>query len=279
MTLRFLRRIFVLTLTLAIGGFFGCLLLRYGPGYDFDERDLDQRYSRATLEAIHKARSGQQNIAHFYVRYLAGVIHGDLGISTAFQRPVGELIAARAPTTLRLIGLGMIVGWIAALSLGIASAIRPAGLLPIFSDLLAGLLLCFPAAVLALFLFLSGGPVPLVIAGALFPGVYRYSRALLSDSLALPHVLAAAARGIPRVRILTRYVIPPAIAPLTAFLGVSLTLAFGASIPVEVICDVPGLGQLAWKAAIARDLPLLAAITLIVTGATLAANTVADLAS
>jgi peptide/nickel transport system permease protein len=101
---------------------------------------------------------------------------------------------------------------------------------------------------------------------------------LIADSLALPYVLAAAARGISRSRILVRYVLPPAIAPMAALLGVSITLAFGAAIPVEVICDVPGLGQLAWKAAIARDLPLLAAMTLMVTGVTLAANSAAGLA-
>jgi len=33
--------------------------------------------------------------------------------------------------------------------------------------------------------------------------------------------------------------------------------------PIEVICDVP-LGQLAWKAALARDLPLLVVLTLLV---------------
>jgi peptide/nickel transport system permease protein len=101
---------------------------------------------------------------------------------------------------------------------------------------------------------------------------------LLSESLALPQVLAAAARGISKIRILARYVIPPALAPMVALMGVSLTIAFGAAIPVEVICDIPGLGQLAWKAAIARDLPLLAAMTLIVTGMTLTANSAAGAA-
>jgi peptide/nickel transport system permease protein len=276
--LRIARQIVILVITLAIGGFLGSLLLRYGPGFNTDERDLDQRYSSATLEALHKARSGEQNIVHFYFNYLANAAHGDLGVSTALQQPVGQLIADRAPATLRLIGLGLSAGWIAGLVLGIVSAVRPRGTLPLVSDFLAGLFLCFPAAVLALMLFLSGGPAALAIAAAIFPRVYRYSRALIADSLALPYVLAAAARGISRSRILVRYVLPPAIAPMAALLGVSITLAFGAAIPVEVICDVPGLGQLAWKAAIARDLPLLAAMTLMVTGVTLAANSAAGLA-
>jgi ABC-type dipeptide/oligopeptide/nickel transport system permease component len=41
-----------------------------------------------------------------------------------------------------------------------------------------------------------------------------------------------------------------------ALAGVSATIALSAAIPVEVICDSPGIGQLAWQAATARDLPL-----------------------
>jgi peptide/nickel transport system permease protein len=272
---RIARQAVVLVVTLALGGFLGCLLLRYGPGYNVDDRDLDQRYSSATLEALNKARAGEQNIVRFYFNYLKNGLHGDLGISTSLNQPVGELIAARAPATLRLISVGLLVGWLPGLLLGFATALKPRSPIPVLSDLLSGFFLCLPAAVLALMLFLAGGPASLVVAAAIFPRVYRYSQTLLSESLAKPQVLAAAARGIPQTAILWRYVLPPAIAPLAALLGVSITLAFGAAIPVEVVCDVPGLGQLAWKAAMARDLPLLAAMTLLVTGITLTANTAA----
>jgi peptide/nickel transport system permease protein len=214
----------------------------------------------------------------FYGRYLAGAVRGDFGISTSLQQPVGMLIAARAPATFQLIAYGLLGGWIGGLCLGFAAALRPLSPVPLFTELLSSFFLCFPAAVLALMLFLAGGPASAVIAAAVFPKVYSYSRTLLAESLALPQVLAATARGISRTRILALYVIPPAITPMVALMGVSLTIAFGAAIPVEVICDIPGLGQLAWKAAIARDLPLLAAMTLIVTGMTLTANSAAGVA-
>jgi peptide/nickel transport system permease protein len=91
-------------------------------------------------------------------------------------------------------------------------------------------------------------------------------------------VIAASARGVAERWIFLRYVVRPAWAPLIALAGVSVSIAFGAAIPVEVICDLPGLGQLAWKAALARDLPVLVSLTLIVTAITLAANAVADVA-
>jgi ABC-type dipeptide/oligopeptide/nickel transport system permease component len=53
-------------------------------------------------------------------------------------------------------------------------------------------------------------------------------------------------------------------------------LALSAAVPVEVVCDLPGIGQLAWKAALARDLYLLVCLTGIVTLATVAAKASSD---
>jgi len=55
-------------------------------------------------------------------------------------------------------------------------------------------------------------------------------------------------------------------------LGVSLSLAFGAAIPIEALCDSPGVGQLAWQAALNRDLPLMMTLTMAITMVTVAAN-------
>jgi ABC-type dipeptide/oligopeptide/nickel transport system permease component len=44
-----------------------------------------------------------------------------------------------------------------------------------------------------------------------------------------------------------------------------------------VICDTPGVGQLAWRAAMDRDLPLLVTITVLVALMTMVVNGLADL--
>jgi len=59
---------------------------------------------------------------------------------------------------------------------------------------------------------------------------------------------------------------------------VSFAIAFGAAIPIEALCDSPGLGQLAWQAALSRDLPLIVNLTFVVCLVMLAANSLADLA-
>ena len=75
------------------------------------------------------------------------------------------------------------------------------------------------------------------------------------------------------------HVLPPAAPQLLALAGVTISVAFGACIPIEVICDSPGVGQLAWHAAMARDLVLLVDITMLVTVVTIFGNSLSDLAT
>jgi peptide/nickel transport system permease protein len=116
------------------------------------------------------------------------------------------------------------------------------------------------------------------IALVVFPHLYRNQRLLLGEAAASPHVLSAHARGVTPLRVFWREVLPSALPQLIALAGTSVTLAVGASIPIETICDSPGIGQLAWKAATARDLELLLPLILAVTAITLTANFAADLA-
>ena len=55
------------------------------------------------------------------------------------------------------------------------------------------------------------------------------------------------------MRVLCWHVIPVSAAPLLALAGVSVSIALGAAIPVEALCGIPGIGQLAWQAALGRD--------------------------
>ena len=53
-------------------------------------------------------------------------------------------------------------------------------------------------------------------------------------------------------------------------------MAIGAAIPIEAICDTPGLGRLAWNAAMARDLPLLVNLTMVIAVVTTTATAVSE---
>jgi len=92
-------------------------------------------------------------------------------------------------------------------------------------------------------------------------------------------VQMARAKGLGTIRIFFRHVMPPAGGQLLALAAVSVNMAFGAAVAVEAICDQPGLGQLAWKAAVARDLPVLVILTAMVAVLTQFSRLVADAVS
>jgi peptide/nickel transport system permease protein len=73
------------------------------------------------------------------------------------------------------------------------------------------------------------------------------------------------------------HVVPVIRREIFALAGVSVGLAISGAIPVEALCGTPGLGQLAWQSALARDLPVLTDISLLVVASTVLANSGADL--
>lgn len=259
-----------------LGGLLSATLVRLAPGFDADERELDPSLSAESLHALRAERAAQNNILHFYASYLRGAVHGDLGTSQALGQPVKNLLRERWPVTLRVAGVGLLLGWLLAAAFALIACLwqRPAS--EIVGTAMSGVFLCIPAAVLALASVVLNSPGYLAIALIVFPKIYRYSRNLLAKAYALPHITAARARGLGELRILARHVLPVAGPQMIALAGITVSLAIGAAIPVESLCGLPGIGQLAWQAALSRDLPLLVNLTVIVTLVTLLANSGAD---
>ncbi len=272
------RHLAAFLLTTLIAGLLGATLVRFGPGFDADEQQLDPRLNASSIQALHDSRAGEHNVLRFYFHYLKSMAAGDLGVSRSLARPVAELLSERAMVTVQLMAAGVLGGWMLGLALAVPAAVWRVPLLDLASTAIGGIFLCVPTAVLALLLFFANGPVRFAIALLIFPKVFRYARNLLVDAYTQPHVLAARARGLSGGRIFFRHVAPWAAPQLLALAGVSLGIAFGAAIPIEVLCDFPGIGQLAWKAALARDLPVLVSLTILVAAVTQLANSASDLA-
>lgn len=275
---RLLRHLLTLFLTILLGGLLGATLVRLAPGFGVDEQELNIHLNKASIQALRQSHANEHNLLGFYAQYLRDLLRGNLGVSRSLGRPVAELFAERVPVTLRSVGLGLLLAWPLGCALALPCATYRGWAYDVFATFASGLFLCLPSAVLALLFLYFGGPGPLAIALVVFPRIFRYCRNLLRHTYNLPHVLTAKAKGLHGIRILLWHVLPSAAPPLVALVGVSVSMAFGAAIPIEVLCDSPGIGQLAWQAALGRDLALLVNLTLLVTLVTLAANSASDLA-
>jgi peptide/nickel transport system permease protein len=273
---RIARHGLALIATVLLGALLSAALMRLAPGFDVDEQQLDARLNSESIRALRESRLAQHNIFHFYFHSLERAAHGDLGTSISLGQPVSTLLRDRLPLTLRLVGIGLLLSWAVAMGLALSAAWLRVSAYDALTTVLSGTFLCIPAAVLALLSVLWSVPGALAIALIVFPRVYRYARNLLAKAYSLPHVITARAKGLSELRILFWHVVPVAGPQLLAVAGVSVSIAVGAAIPVEALCGLAGVGQLAWQAALARDLPLLMNITILVTLVTLLANSGAD---
>jgi peptide/nickel transport system permease protein len=262
--------------TVLLGGLLSAMLVRLAPGFDSDEQELDPHLNAASIQALHQARFEQHNIFRFYFHSLQRAMHGDLGVSISLGQPVSSLLRERAPLTLRLIELGLLMSWALAIALAFSAAWLRNSAYDAFTTTISGTLLCLPAAVLALLSVLWNMPGALAIGLIVFPRIYRFARNLLAKAYFMPHIVTARAKGVSELQILFWHVTPVVAPQLLAVAGVSVSIAIGAAIPVEALCGLAGVGQLAWQAALARDLPLLMNITILVTLVTLLANSGAD---
>jgi peptide/nickel transport system permease protein len=259
-----------------LGGLISATLVRFAPGFDTAEHQFDPTLSTESVRALQAEHAGERNILVYYSRYLRGAMRGDLGVSHALGQPVRTLIAERWPVTLRVAGIGLMLGWLMATTLALAVSLQRISAFEILGTTISGAFLCIPAAVLALLSVILDSPGYLAIALIVFPKIYRYTRNLLAKSYTMPHIMAARARGLGEIRILFWHALPVAGPQLIALAGITVSIALGASIPVESLCGLPGIGQLAWQAALSRDLPLLVNLTALVTLVTLLANSGAD---
>jgi peptide/nickel transport system permease protein len=271
------RHISSIVITALLGGLLGATLVRMAPGFGVQESDLNAGLSAAARQALHEQHVNERNIVSYYIHYLGRLAHGDLGYSRSMDRPVSELLRDRLPETLSSLGIGVAGGWLLGLALALPATWKRSPIYSTTASFITGIFLCVPSAVLALLFLVVGSPGKIAIALIVFPKVFRFSRNLLVKTYSSPHVLTAKARGLSRTRILGWHVLPNIAGPMLALAGVTVSIAFGAAIPVEVVCDYPGLGQLAWKAALSRDVPLLVNLTLIIALVTVTANSFSDL--
>jgi len=267
-----------LVAVMLIASFAGAMLMRIAPGFSSDDQELNSGLSAQSIQAIRRAHLADANIPHFYAQYLGALMRGDLGTSRSLNQPVKDLLRERLPTTLMNLAFALAVGWLLGLALAIGTQTWDIPALSFLANGLSGTFISTPAAALALVFLLLRWPPAFAAALLVFPKIYRYAQNLLQQSSEMPHVLAARAKGAGPWRVLAWHVAPFAFPQIIALVGVSISIGIGVLLPIEVVSDVAGIGQLAWQAAQSRDLPLLVNLTMVVTFVTVCATLVSDAA-
>lgn len=262
--------------TMILAGLLAATLVRTAPGFGYDANALDPNLSESTRAALRQQQDAERNLVTFYTHYLTSLARGDWGTSISLNQPVRALVVQRLPVTLKTMGVAMLLGWLLAVLLaGLLEVTGWKSLLLLSSVGNAGLLSA-PAAVLALLCLMMRWPAAVAITAIVFAYIFSYTSNVFHDHFARPHVLSARARGAGRMRVLCVHVFSSAAPELLTLLGLTVATAFAATLPIEVISDVPGIGQLAWQGALGRDMQLVVTLTVLVTFFSVCATVVTD---
>lgn len=264
-------------------------LFEASPGDAVSDLTLDPGVSGQTLEQLRAQRGLAGSPVARYLLWLRSAAVGEWGVSTSYQRPVREILLPRAARTLALNVSALAVAWLIAIPLAYFHVRRPSAVpgraasgaihaLVATPDLLVALAALWLAMHTGWFAVSGSFPLSLFcLLLLLAPPVFRHAEAAFREAMRQPFVLNATAAGLHGWRFALYWVFPAAAGPLLALLGLQLSASFSASLIVEVVLGLPGLGPLLLEAVLGRDHPVIVASALLSAAALLAGNLAADL--
>ena len=242
----------------------------------------------------------------FYIQYghwLGNVVTGDLGDSIWYKIPVIDELKAKFPVTLQLAVMAMIIATLAAVPLGILSAVTQDSWIDygcrVFT--LVGVALPFfwtgILMVYALAYFFDWLP-PLGYASLwedpltnlqqlIFPALAlafyemaftaRVTRSAMLEVLREDYIRTARSKGIREGLVIGRHALKNAILPIITISGYQFGRLLGGVIIIEVIFVVPGMGTLLINSIVHRDFVMIQGMILMVAAVILTLNLVIDL--
>lgn len=263
--------------------------------------------SAADIARVRQELGVDQPVLVRFGDWILGLVSGDLGVSRSLRQPVVQVVAERLPWTILLTLIGLMVAILLALLLGTVAAWRQGGWVDRFVTAIGHALEGLPPFVLALLaiavfaLGLNWFPVAgltdagsavtfgqvvehvtmpaLVLGVSQSPWLILHVRQSMLTALSEDHVTGARARGLGEPLVVLRHALPTALLPFVTLIGARIPELVTGAVLVEEVFSWPGLAGAVVTAATAVDYPLLAAITLIATGAVLLGALLADVAA
>lgn len=240
-----------------------------------------------------------------YLRWLGGLLHGDLGISSIYAKPVLTVILERFPLTLQMALMSMVIALCVGVPLGVLAATRnerPSDLTVRIFAMLGQSTPSFVIGVLIIYvLSVYFGMVPAMgtftpitvdfgasIGQLIFPAitlgfafaasVARISRSAMLDVLSDDYIRTARSKGTSPMSVVWHHALPNALIPVVTLSGVEFGYLLGGAVIVEQIFALPGLGRLVLDAITQRDYALVQGSVLFIAFNFLVVNLLVDLA-
>jgi peptide/nickel transport system permease protein len=296
------RRLLSTMLVMAIVAVFIFLLLHLSPG-DPAAIIVGDNATQVQIDAVRKELGLDDPLAVQFVRWVAAVFRGDLGVSIFSHEPVGKLIGQRIEPTVSLAATTLLLAVAVAVSFGVLAAWKVGTWVDRLVMVLSVVSFSVPVFVvgyLLIYVFsIKLGWLPVqgytpIAEGALIwfrhlilPSIAlglayvaliaRITRTAMLDVLSEDYIRTARAKGVAAGPVLMKHALKNAGVPIVTVIGIGVALLIGGVVITETVFNIPGVGRLVVDAISQRDYPIIQGVTLIFSGVYVLVNLLVDL--
>lgn len=290
-------------LMVAVLGFF---LFRVVPG-DPVVSMTRGRPTTAAMQAELRTQFGlDRPLLEQFWGYFTGLLHGDMGTSFTFRRPVAEVILERLGPTLLLVGTSTLIAVGLGLWLGVRAAWQRDSAFDRATTGVSLTLWAVPTFWLGMLLMMATGDLfpsrgmrdtdtaPDFVSQALDVGHHLVlpsitlvavvcaeyvlvMRSSLLEEMHAPYLTTARAKGLRDDLVRRRHAVPNAVLPAITLVFLRFGLVVAGAITTETVFSWPGLGLLFYDALTGPDYFLLQGLLVVTAGAVVVMNLLADL--
>ncbi len=281
-TLRTLGTVLPVMLGVVVGVFF---LLRLVPG-DPAQMILGERATPQAVAELHEQLGLDLPLWQQFGDFLGRLItQGDTGPSLVSGASTRDLILERAPISLGIVALALLLAVLITVPLALAAARRPNGPIDHAVRVIPAIGLGMPMFWIGLLLIIvfavhlgwfpvggvgtgAGEPIrslilpALAVSLSLVPPLIRSLRAQLLEVVTADFVTTLRAARIPELRIWTRHILRGGALPTLALLSVNAATLIGGTLVIEKVFAINGIGMLLFTSIGSRDFPVVQGIAL-----------------
>ena len=271
---------------------------------------IGQTIDSAEIESLRIRYGLGQPIYVQYLKWMWGLVRGDLGRSMEWNQPVAKLIAQRLPWSMLISLTSLLFVYIIAIPIGTISATHQYSIRDYFFTFIGFIGIAIPnflfALILLWFYFVYTGNVilglfssqfqlapwslakfvdllkhlwmPAIIIGTAGTcGLIRVMRANLLDELQKPYVMVARAKGLTERKLLYKYPFRIAINPVVSTIGWTLPGLVSGELLVSLVLGIPTIAPLFLQSLLSQDMFLAGSIIFILSFLTVIGTLISDI--
>lgn len=264
---------------------------------------LGENATPEKIAQIHQQLGLDQPVLKQYFDWLINAVQGDLGRSIFTGQPVEEAVFNRLGVTFQLVMVSMILAIAGGMFFAITSIYFPNSWMDYVARFFGTLGTAIPNFWLAMLLiiffslqldwvpatgftsitenpgaFLQGTILPAISLGAVgMAQITRHLRSSLMEVMSADFLRTAYSKGINRWQAIFKHGLQNAMLPVVTTIGILFGNLLGATVVIETVFAIPGMGQLAVNSILQRDFTMLQGVVLVLIVLIILINFITDI--